>query len=119
MASIQIPVLPSVGSYRFATVIETVAYIFDVRWNTRDQAWYLDVLEVDETPIMRGMKILLGVYLGRRSSHPLFMNGVLVASDMSAQGKEAGFDDLGTRVLLQYIPVLDLIQRISDFQAGT
>lgn len=119
MASIQIPLVPSVGSYRFATVITTTAYIFDVRWNTRDAAWYMDVLEVDETPIIRGIKLVLGVYLGRRSNHTLFLNGVFTLSDTSGAKADATFDDLGVRVLLQYIPVLDLIQRISDIQAGT
>jgi hypothetical protein len=115
MASLEIPLVPSIGSYRFGTAIDTVPYLFDVRWNTRDQAWYLDVLETDETPIVRGVKIVLGAYLGRRSNHPLFKNGVLVASDTSGATRDATFDDLGTRVKLQYIPVLDLMQRQQDY----
>lgn len=114
MSAIEIPLTPSLGSYRFGAVIETVPYLFDVRWNVRDQGWYMDVRESDETPIVLGIKLVLGVYLGRRSNHDLFRNGVLVMVDLSIQGKDAGFDDLGVRVVMQYIPVLDLIQRIQD-----
>jgi hypothetical protein len=119
VASVQLPVVPSIGNYRFATAIETVNYIFEVRWNTRDAAWYLNVLESDETPIIYGAKVVLGAYIGRRVDHPLFNDGVLVASDTSGAGLDAGFNDFGTRVLLQYVPILDLVQRISDWSNGT
>lgn len=114
MSSLEIPLTPSIGSYRFGTVIETVAYIFDVRWNVRAQAWYMDIREADETPIILGVRLVLGVYLGRRSNHDLFKNGVLIAVDLGIHGRDAGFDDLGVRVVLKYIPVLDLIQLIQD-----
>lgn len=112
MAAIEIPFAPSIGAYRFATVIGTGSYTFDVRWNTRDAAWYFDVSDSDGAFIVVSVKVVLGAYLGRRSNHPLFANGVLVAVDLSGQELDATFDDLGTRVALQYIPVLDLIVRL-------
>lgn len=109
MAVIIIPFEPSIGHYRFSTTISNTEYIFDVRWNSRDSAWYFDLLEFDETPIIMGVKIVLGTYLGRRCTHALFYNGVFVAIDTSNEGREAGFDDLGTRVTIRYYPAEDLI----------
>lgn len=116
MAVVELPFSPSIGQYTFTATIETVQYVFNVRWNTRDSAWYFDVLEADTTPIVYGLKIVLGTYIGRRTNHPLFNDGVIVAVDLSGQETDAGFDDLGIRVALQYIPALDLIIRLGISQ---
>jgi hypothetical protein len=108
-----IPVVGSISSYRLSTTLtydnQDVQHVFELRWNSRDAAWYVNVLEVDDTPIVLGVKVVLGAFLGRRSTHPLFTFGVLVAFDLSGQDLDAGFDDFGTRVSLRYIPVPDLI----------
>ena len=97
-----IPLLPSDASYRFATNIGNENYIFYVRWNSRDAAWYFDLLEQDGTVIVQSVKIVLGAPLARATVHRLFANGVFVARDTTASGIEPTFDDLGTRVQLWY-----------------
>lgn len=99
MATI-IPFAPSIPFYRFATTLDNVEYVFDVRWNGRDEAWYFDVSEADGTAIASGLKIVLGTYFGRWVEHPLFREGVIVAVDLSDAGVDAKFDDLGTRVVV-------------------
>lgn len=84
--------------YEFTTTINGASYRFNVRWNGRDAAWYFDVYEIDDTPIANGIKIVLGCYLGRHTNHTLFRDGVIVAVDVSNSGKDAGIDDLGSRV---------------------
>ncbi len=106
---IEIPFAPSIPYYRFSTTIEDVEYIFDVRWNSRTAAWYFDVLEFDETPIISGVKIVLGMYLGRRSTHRLFHTGVFVAVDTTRQHQEAGFDDISTRVVVRRYAVEEVM----------
>ncbi len=118
MAAIEIPFAPSIGEYDFTSVIGGIAYVFDVRWNARAAAWFFDVREASGIFVMRGIKIVLGCYLGRLSNHPLFANGVMVAVDLSGAEREATFDDLGRRVAIQYIPVLDLIVRLQQLPAA-
>ncbi len=115
MAAVEIPFVPSLGNYRFGTTIGDIGYIFAVRWNTREEAWYFSIFEVNGDPIIQGVKIVLGTYLGRRCNHPLFRDGVFLAVDLSTgdQPREAGFDDLGVRVAVQYVPVLDLVARLT------
>lgn len=103
---------PSVPAYRFGTSIEQVPYIFDVRWNSRAAAWYFDVLEQDETPIVLGVKVVLGAHIGRRSQHVLFRRGTIVAIDTTQQGREAAVDDLGTRVEVRYAPLAETLGRL-------
>lgn len=113
--ALEIPFVGGIGYYRFGTTIESTPYLFDVRWNDRDQSWRFDVLEIDETLIAAGIRINLGVYMGRQYNHPLFKGGVFVAVDLSGKRIEAGYLDLGTRVVVQYIPVLELLTRLTRF----
>jgi len=98
----QLPFAPSVPSYRVSTNLDGVQYILDVRWNGRDEAWYFDLLDEDEVPIKSGIKIVLGVLLGWRSTNPEFPTGQLIASDLTNEGRDAGFDDIGDRVQVFY-----------------
>jgi hypothetical protein len=96
----QLPFIPSEFNYRVNSVVDGVEYIFDVRWNGRDEAWYMDLYDVDEDPIRTGMKIVLGSLIGRRSVDPRYPAGAFVASDLSNSGTDATFDDLGVRVVV-------------------
>ncbi len=98
----QLPLAPSIANYRVGTVLGGVSYLLDVRWNGRAEAWYLDVLTEDEEPIRRGIKLVLGSALGRRCVDTRFPPGILVAADTSGAGIDAGFDDMGERVVVLY-----------------
>lgn len=95
-----LPITPSNPFYEFSTPVDGVAYWFRFRWNSRLELWHMDVLEEDKTPIITGVTIVLGAYLGRASVHKLFMNNIFVARAPKKDFREAGFDDFGARVLL-------------------
>ncbi len=100
--SVQLPLVGGVPNYRVGTAFGDTQVILDVRWNARDGAWYLDILAEDETPMARGIKIVLGALLGYRSTDPRLPAGALLASDLSGAGADATLDDLGTRVAVYY-----------------
>lgn len=104
-----LPFVPSIPFYRFSTTLDNVEYVFDVRWNNRDAAWYFDVSETDNTPIAQGIKVVLGTYLGRWVNHTLFRDGVIVAVDLSDAGREATLDDLGTRVQIMRLGLEEVL----------
>lgn len=106
--AIILPFRPSIGRYRFVSVINDIQYVFKVRWNSRDAAWYFDVLEYDETPIVEGVKIVLGTYLGRWSNHDLFRQGVIIARCNVVPHEDAKFDTLGTKITVLYLTRADL-----------
>lgn len=111
MATI-IPFKPSKGRYRFVTVIDGAQYIFKVRWNSREQAWYFDVLEHDETPIVQGVKIVLGTNFAKTSNHPLFLNGNMFARCFSKPHADPTFDTLGVSVQVFYFNRGDIVDNI-------
>ncbi len=112
-----LPLVPSVGTYRFATTLEAYGdgaatepreYVIRVRWNDRAKGWFLDVLKADETPLRVGLRLVLGAIIGGRCVDLEFPAGALYPCDLSGEGVEAGFDDLGTRVVVYYYTVEEL-----------
>jgi|SRR5579859_6612007 len=108
MATVNLPLVPSVANYRVGTSLDGTQYILDVRWNGRANAWSMDVLAADQTPIRMGLKLVLGIIIGGRVVDPAFPTGLLIAIDTSGQNLDAGFDDMGTRVIVSYFPTADL-----------
>lgn len=99
-----IPFAPSDPEQILEITLNDEPYVLRARWNTTDNdgagSWYLDAWERDGiTPIAFGIKLALGVLLGRTYGHPLFLGGMYLIDD-SGTGAEAGFDDFGTRVVL-------------------
>ena len=107
-----LPLKPSIANYRVGTTLDGTAYVFDVRWNGRDAAWYLDVRDAEANIIRRGIRIVLGALLGRRCTDPRFPRGVLFASDLSGEQREAGFDDLGTRVRVYFYTPAEYLELV-------
>lgn len=103
----QLPLLPSVAFQSFSTVLLTTTFIVNLRWNTRDAAWYFDLLDETESRIISGVKIVLGIPLARRSTDPRMPLGIFYAVDLSGENNEATFDDLGTRVVLYFYPAAE------------
>jgi hypothetical protein len=103
-----IPFEPSTPFYTFACTLAGTQYQFNVRWNTRVGAWYFDLGRDDGTTIVHGIKIVLGVALGRRSTDADFPPGLIFATDTSGEDREAGLDDLGTRVVVTFFTFEEL-----------
>jgi hypothetical protein len=105
---------PGVSPYRFGQILRNEEYVFDVRWNSRDAAWYFDVRESDLTPIALGLKVAMGAYLGRRSNHPLFSDGVMVARPVGSDRRPPGFLELGGggRVQVMYFTRIEAYEQI-------
>lgn len=102
MAVFRLPLDAVAPNYRMSITLDDTPYIFDVRWNGRDGAWYFDLYDIVEAPILVGIKIVLGAVLGVRSKDVRFPTGALYAVDLSGDGRDATIDDLGTRVVVFY-----------------
>jgi hypothetical protein len=119
-----LPFSPGVSPYRVATSLGDVSYVFELRWNSRDECWYLDAYEEDGvTAIFHGAKIVLGAHIGRVHRHPLVTNSALIAIDTAARGdpakmRDATFYDLGTRVLVIFATAVELIAAARAEQAA-
>lgn len=104
-----IPLTPGDPEQRLNITLDGESYVLRVRWNTTDDAWYLDAWEGDGvTPIAFSVKLVLGVRLGATYAHPLFLAGMFLIDD-SGTGEEPKLADLGARVVLVHLNVADAI----------
>lgn len=104
---VALPLVPSVPSYRVGTALDGVNYILDVYWATEEDSpaggsWYFHLRDENAAMIRAGIRIVLGAFLGRRSVDKRFPRGVLIAADLSGDDRDAGIDDLGTRVVVYF-----------------
>ncbi len=90
------------------TVLDAVTYTLRFRWNAREGAWYLLLLdEAAQVVLLGAMKIVCAWPLNAyRSGNPL--PGVFMAFDSDGAGVDALLDDLGVRVKLYYLTGADL-----------
>ena len=102
MTVLALPVIPSVARYRFTTELDAVNYVLDFRWNTRAEAWFMDVLREDESPIRSSIKMMLGAVQGSEEQGEDFPPGDFVLEDASGAEIDATLDDFGVRVFLYY-----------------
>lgn len=81
--------------------IDGSTYVFTFRWSQLEGYWYLDVAEETGVSIITGIRLVLGITLGRTSVHRLFRSGVMLLIDTTDSDANPGFADLGTRVELR------------------
>lgn len=112
----RIPFRVSDNNYTLVIPVDNVPILFEVHWNSQEDnnvgGWYMSLYEQNQTPIATGIKIVLGVNLGRRSTHPFFRSYLLRAFDTSGQNKDPGFDDLGNRVIVKLFTVQEILDQL-------
>lgn len=95
---------PDDDDQRIEYAFDQVALLVDLRWNAQLESYMLDILELDETPMIQAIRVVIEQDLleGHRVQVPTLPAGRLVAFDTSGQKLEAGKGDLGARVKLTY-----------------
>lgn len=91
--------------------LDGVTYSIEFRWNVRLGAWFMTVFDAEGiTPLIVGIRLVV--------DYPLAQNlvdrtppGYFLAVDTGASegfGQDPGFDDLGSRVQLWYVPEAEI-----------
>ncbi len=103
MATRVIPINPGVPHQSMQVDLDGVKFNLTLHWNEREGAWYFDLLDASNVPLLMGTKLVINVPLLRRMSTETKPPGEIVALDPSGnEGADPGLDDLGERVLLVY-----------------
>lgn len=88
--------------YTFQTTLDNIVYNFEVRWNTLNEFWTFDMLDIGNSPILNGVKIVLGYPLIRRFFKTELPGGDIVAVDTTQSLQRVGRQDLGNNVKMVY-----------------
>lgn len=110
--SFEIPITTNGSSFfSLQATLDAVTYTLEFRWNVRLEAWFMSIFDAQgTTPYLVGIRLVvdwpLGAYNTGRTPPGLFF-----ALDTGAPvggGIDPGFDDLGDRVRLAYVPLDEL-----------
>lgn len=105
MAERILPTAAGIYAFRYSVDLELdgTSRTLEFKFNPADGFWYLDLRNAANEPLVLGMRLALGKNKWKRYK---YMDGVPKGSldvvDVSGEGREAGADDLGVRVLVQY-----------------
>ncbi len=113
-----LPFIPSVPNYDFSVSLNDIQYSFDVHWNQSDNCWYFDMYDQDQKLMVAGVKIVLGTFLGRKSSHPFFAENIIWAIETTGSNLDATFDDLGRRVIVEHLTLSEYLTTVNNFLGG-
>lgn len=113
-----LPFTPSDSHYDFTVTLGDASYIFEVKWNSRDDHWYFDMYDADENPMVTGVKVVLGTFLGRKSAHPFFANNIIQAIDTTFSNQDPTFDDIGRRVFIEHLTYKEYLASINTYLTG-
>lgn len=107
MATLLLPLRSDSPHFDFQVELEGTTFGFELKWNSRDEAWYLTVRAADDTIVLAGLKLVVRHPLLSRYRRLGLPKGELEAVDTTGKDAEAGLNDLGVRVLLLYTPSTD------------
>ena len=90
--------------------LDNKAYKFSFVWNPRMEAWTLSIFDLDDTPILNGIKLVLNYELISMYNYLEIPPGKLFVLDYSDDTSRIAFDDFtGERSLsLVYFSEADL-----------
>lgn len=83
-------------------------FLFRLRWNRRDESWYMDVFTAQRDPIELGIRLVVAEVLAGTCIDARIWPGLLCLVDTEGEAEEAGFDDLGKRHRLVYETIDDI-----------
>lgn len=91
--------------YSYTIALEGRPYVFEFRYNQREDAWYFSVALPDGTDLVRGVKVVCGISLLKKAADVRLPPGMLTAIPKGEDDSPPGLEELGTtrRVTLTYI----------------
>jgi len=97
MAMFEIPpALDEFPAFTQETVLDGTTYRFTFRWNVREQTWYLDIADTDDSVIVAGLHLVEGADLLRYVTDSRVPPGILFFVGVATE------TNLGKDALLYY-----------------
>lgn len=88
--------------YKFQVDIDNKTYIFNIRYNTRNELWHCDLMDDQENHIISGQPLLLGINLFKRFNHPDAPQRDFFIINYNNKYIEMNYDNVGVDTFLQY-----------------
>ncbi len=105
---LEIPIDTDAPHFTQTTALDGVDFRFEFRFNEREQRFYMDLRDVDDDPILVGVKLVADWDALRYLVDPRRPQGTIMIVDSQGEGRAARLGDLGRRIKLIYLTAEDL-----------
>lgn len=104
MTIYKIPTSTSLSYYEMEVVLDGVSYKLEFKYNTRDEAWYLNILDPSDTILRSGIKVVndWGLLI-RWQDVDTRPQGEMIAVPNGKTSLPATLTELGEKVILTYL----------------
>ena len=104
--ALRMPIVARAGEPGITFTIELVGDVFGValRYNDRDDRFYMIVFDEDDSPIAVGLKVVLDTPIMQHVVDARRPKGEFVAVDVAGSTSEPNLTTLGARVDLLFVP---------------
>ena len=100
---------PKLSRYVQRTRLGRRDYLLTFDWNGRDNHWYLSIALEDQTPVVSGVKLVVGTPLLRSVPGVNRPEGDILAIDTTGKHGDPTLETLGSSVLLMYVDPTDVV----------
>lgn len=105
---IEIPLRNDLPFFDLQTVLDDVTYTLEIRWNTRAEAWFMNVLDIEGIVVYQAGLKLVANWMTSAYTTGRNPPGSFFLLDTSGQGEEPGEEDLGDRHKLLYFTASEI-----------
>ena len=97
------------GEWDYTIALGDVEYKIVLNWRERSESWYLSLYDADDVAIFLNRRLSADFPIGQRTITPVELDGVLICVDTTADGAgvDPGYEDLGYRCQLFFVPYDD------------
>lgn len=107
MSILQIRIPQDTPRFVQHTLLDEQTYVLRGSWNERESAWYLDIGDSDDVPIITSRKLVANWPLLHRVTDARKPPGEIYCIDPTGS-VNPGLDDLDNRVLLLYFDEVEM-----------
>lgn len=109
MTILRVPLPKGVPAFEQRVMLEQVEYVLQCRWNERAQRWFFELRDsarglITSASLLPNWPLLGGLV------HQARPPGELVAVDTQMLDTPIGLNDLGDRIVLEYIEAADVAE---------
>lgn len=103
MAVSILPISNDDESYEQSYGIDSSTLTFQFRYNSRNDTWYMDILDEQNVVRFSGMPCLTNVItMTRRIDYSVFLTGEIIFLDLGVEGTDCTRENFGESITLAY-----------------
>lgn len=105
IVSYQIPFAAGSAWFQRPVTLQGVTYTLEFQYNARVQRWYMDILDIAEQPLLRGIRLEIDTNLNGQYGSYALPKGFFAVKDTTGQQQPATLNSFSVDHVLLFLDV--------------